>query len=85
MKSNLKLKKQYSQKQGQYLAFIYHYTKINGIPPSEADMLKYFKTSPPSIHSMVVRLEKSGLIERKANTPRSIKLLLSRSEIPDLE
>jgi len=80
-----KSNKQYTQKQGQYLAFIYYYTKIHAIPPSEADMLKYFKTSPPSVHSMVVKLEKCGLIERKPNTPRSIRLLLSRGEIPDLD
>jgi len=85
MKSDPKSKKQYTQKQGQYLAFIYYYTKIHGIPPSEADMLNYFKASPPSVHSMVVKLEKCGLIERTPNTPRSIRLLLTRAEIPDLD
>ena len=45
----------YTHKQGQYLAFIYHYTKINGLPPAESDMQRYFRTSPPTVHSMVVR------------------------------
>jgi hypothetical protein len=27
----------YTPKQGQYLAFIYYYTKIHGRPPAEAD------------------------------------------------
>jgi len=39
----------YTAKQGQYLAFIYYYTKIHGQPPAEADLQRYFKVSPPSI------------------------------------
>jgi DNA-binding MarR family transcriptional regulator len=76
---------QYTHKQGQYLAFIYYYTKLNGYPPAEADMQKYFKTTPPAVHGMVVQLEKKGFIEKKPNEPRSIRLLLSREELPDLE
>jgi hypothetical protein len=29
------LEPQYTEKQGQYLAFIYYYTKLNGYPPIE--------------------------------------------------
>ena len=75
----------YTSKQGQYLAFMYYFTKLNGMPPAEADMMRYFKTSPASIHNMVLKLEENGLIQRTPKTPRSIKLLLSRSEIPDLD
>ncbi len=75
----------YTHKQGQYLAFIYYYTKLNGYPPAEADMQRYFKTTPPSVHGMVVQLERKGLIEKKPYEPRSIRLLLSRRELPDLE
>ena len=75
----------YTPKQGQYLAFIYYYTKLNGRPPAEADMQTYFKTTPPTVHNMVVQLEKKALIEKKPNEPRSIKCLLSRIELPDLE
>ena len=78
-------KGRYTSKQGQYLAFIYYSTKLNGYPPAEADMQRYFKTTPPTVHSMVVQLEKKGFIEKKPNAPRSIKLLLSREELPDLE
>lgn len=78
-------KNQYTHKQGQYLAFIYYYTKLNGYPPAEADMQRYFKTTPPAVHGMVVQLEKKGFIEKKPNEPRSIRLLLSREELPDLE
>lgn len=78
-------RQQYTHKQGQYLAFIYYYTKLNGRPPAEADMQRYFETTPPTVHNMVIQLEKKGFIERKPNEPRSIKILLSRKELPDLE
>jgi len=50
----------YTNTQGQYLAFIYYYTKIHGVAPAEADMQRYFKVSPPSAHNMVVTLESAG-------------------------
>lgn len=75
----------YTPQQGQYLAFIYYYTKIHGIPPAEADMRRYFRVSPPTVHNMVVRLDQLGLISREPGKPRSIRLLLPREEIPDLE
>ena len=79
------MSKKYTKRQGQYLAFIYYYTKIYGCPPAEADMQRYFKVSPPSIHQMVLTLEKKGLIEKVPNQARSIRLLLEREELPDLE
>ena len=79
------MNKRYTKRQGQYLAFIYYYTKIYGCPPAEADMQRYFKVSPPSIHQMVLTLEKKGLIEKVPNQARSIRLLLEREELPDLE
>jgi repressor LexA len=68
----------YTAKQGQYLAFIYYYTKIHGRPPAEADMQRYFGTSPPSVHQMVLALERAGLISRTPGAARSISLLLER-------
>ena len=53
-------KKLFSAKQGQYLAFIFYYTKIHGRAPAESDMLNYFKVSPPSVHQMVLTLEANG-------------------------
>lgn len=52
----------FTDKQGQYLAFIYAYTKLHRRPPAEADMQRYFQVSPPSIHRMVVELENRRLI-----------------------
>jgi repressor LexA len=74
----------YTAKQGQYLAFIYYYTKIHGRSPSEADMRGYFRVSPPSVHQMVLSLEKLGFIERTPGLGRSLKLLLPRERLPDL-
>jgi DNA-binding MarR family transcriptional regulator len=78
-------KSRYTPKQGQYLAFIYYYTKLNRRPPAEAYMQRYFRTNPPTVHNMIVQLEKKGLIQKKPYEPRSIRLLLSRKELPDLE
>ena len=79
------MKKKYTSKQGQYLAFIYYYTKINGQAPAEADMQRYFKVSPPSVHQMVLTLEKNKLIKRTPGVARSIQLLVSAEELPFLE
>ncbi len=74
----------YSARQGQYLAFIFYYTKIHHQPPAEADMQRYFQVSPPSVHQMILSLERLGLIERIPGQGRSIKLLLAREQLPDL-
>ena len=79
------MKHKYTQKQGKYLAFIYYYTKINGRPPAEADMQRHFKVSPPSVHQMVLALERRGFIERIPGQPRSISVLLSKEKLPEFE
>ncbi|MCI5162354.1 MAG: hypothetical protein D3917_10125 [Candidatus Electrothrix sp. AX5] len=80
-----KKQRKFTPKQGQYLAFIYYYTKIHGISPAEADFQKYFKVSAPSVHRIIVTLEGNGLVKRAPKVARSIELLISRKEIPDLE
>ncbi len=77
--------KRYTQKQGQYLAFIYYYTKMNGRAPAEADLQRYFQVTPPSVHQMILTLERNGFIERTPWQARSIRLLIPREELPDLE
>lgn len=79
------LAKPFTHKQGQYLAFIYYYSKVNGRPPAEADMERYFRVTPPSVHQMVLALEANGFIERIPGQGRSIRLLLAREDLPDLE
>lgn len=68
--------------QGQYLAFIYAYTTLNGRPPAEADFQEFFRVSPPSVHKMVLQLEKHGFIRRIPRVSRSIALLLAPAELP---
>lgn len=78
------MKKAYTHKQGQYLAFIYYYRKLHGCAPSEAELQQYFRVSPPSVHQMILTLEARGLIERTPGQARSIHLLIAREELPDL-
>jgi len=54
----------YTEKQGQYLAFIYYYTKLNNRSPAEADFQRYFGVSPSAVHQMILNLEKQRFIER---------------------
>ena len=68
----------YTAKQGQYLAFIYYYTKIHRQSPAETDMQRYFQVSSPTIHQTILSLEKLGLIERIPGQGRSLKLRLPR-------
>jgi Mn-dependent DtxR family transcriptional regulator len=70
--------------QGQYLAFIYAYSRINQRPPAEADMQRHFSVTPPSVHQMVVTLERLGFIKREPGVARSIQLLIQPEALPVL-
>jgi DNA-binding MarR family transcriptional regulator len=74
----------FTEKQGQYLAFIYTYALVNRRPPAEADMQAFFGVTPPSVHWMIVELEKLGLIRRIPRQARSIEVCLADHEIPRL-
>ncbi|MBV8400507.1 MAG: hypothetical protein JOZ17_17470 [Acetobacteraceae bacterium] len=76
----------FTARQGQFLAFIHAYTTLlNGRPPAEADMIRFFRLTPPSVHQMILKLEKAGLISRQPGVPRSIVVLLDRYALPMLE
>lgn len=75
----------WTDRQAQYLAFIYDYTKVNRQPPAETDIARFFGVAPPSVHRMVVELEQRGLIGRTAGAARSIRVLVPRSDLPELE
>ena len=62
-------------RQGQYLAFIYLYDKINRRPPAEADIQKYFNVAAPTVHQMILALEASKCIERIPGQARSLRVL----------
>ena len=74
----------FTEKQGQYLAFIHAYSVINRRPPAEADMRRHFEVTPPTVHQMVLTLERLGLIERKPGTARSIRILINPECLPIL-
>lgn len=73
-----------TDKQGQYLAFIYAYTVIHRQPPAEADMQRFFRVTPPSVHRMVLELESKGVISRTPGASRSIRLLVPPEQLPIL-
>jgi Mn-dependent DtxR family transcriptional regulator len=75
----------YTHKQGQYLAFINAYTILNRRPPAEADMQAFFRVTPPSVHQMVLELERRQLIRRIPRTARSIEVLVPIDSLPRLE
>ena len=76
--------KSFTQKQGQYLALIYAYTRLNRRPPAEIDMQRYFQVSPPSVHQMVLTLEREGFITRQPGVARSIEMLIDPECLPVL-
>jgi DNA-binding MarR family transcriptional regulator len=77
-------KPDFTDKQGQYLSFIHLYTKLNRQPPAEADLQRYFQVTPPTIHSMIVRLEEQGLIRRQRGRSRTIQVLVPPEQLPEL-
>jgi Mn-dependent DtxR family transcriptional regulator len=76
--------KTFTPKQGQYLAFIHLYTRLHRRPPAETDMQQYFRVSPPSVHQMVLTLERRGFIRKQPRTARSIELLVDPKLLPEL-
>lgn len=84
MPDHSEAKPRFTARQGQYLAFIHAYTLVNGLPPAEADIQRFFRVSPPSVHQMIVTLTESGLIARQPGAPRSIRVLVDRKDLPEL-
>jgi Mn-dependent DtxR family transcriptional regulator len=70
--------------QGQYLAFIYAYTQLNRRPPAESDFQHYFEVTAPTVHQMILTLERQGFIRRTPRAARSITLLIPPESLPIL-
>jgi hypothetical protein len=49
-----------TEKQGQYLAFIDSYMTMCGRAPAEADLQRFFRSTPPTVHQMILKLEGKG-------------------------
>ena len=74
----------FTEKQGQYLAFIYAYSTINGYSPAVVDFQRFFGVSGPTAQTMIVRLTDLGFITRTPGAPRSIELRVSPDLLPIL-
>jgi hypothetical protein len=77
--------KAFTHRQGQFLAFIYWYTKLHRHGPSELDCRTFFRLTPPSVHSMIVKLNQLGLVSRQLGKPRSVRVTVSKEQLPELE
>ena len=82
---NEPMKLEFTARQGQFLAYIHHYSLMNGFAPAEADMQRFFQITPPSVHSMVLTLERRGFIRRVPGQARSITLLVPPEVLPPLQ
>lgn len=74
-----------TERQGQFIAYIHRYALINGCAPAEADMQRYFQITPPSVHSMVLTLERRGFIRRVPGQARSITVIVPPESLPPLK
>jgi Mn-dependent DtxR family transcriptional regulator len=79
------LENQFTKLQGQYLAFVVAYVKLNRRASAEADFQRYFDVTPRSVHNMILTLERRGLIKRTPGRPRSIEVLVPLSNVPPLD
>lgn len=79
------MKPPYTSRQGQFLAFMHHYITLNGRPPAEAEMVEFFQVTPPSVHQMILTLERRGLISRTPGQARSIRLSIPPETLQPLQ
>jgi len=79
------VKQSFTALQGQYLAFIRMYSLIHREPPAEADMQRFFRVTPPSVHQMVLTLERRGLVQRIPGKARSLRVVVDSDMLPPLK
>jgi DNA-binding MarR family transcriptional regulator len=75
----------FTPKQGQHLAYIDQHSTIHRRAPAETDIQQYFRVAPPTVHNMIIALERNGLIERTPGKARSIRVLVRPEKLPRLE
>ena len=78
------MKPAYTERQGQYLAYIHQYSLLHGLPPAEAELQEFFRVTPPTVHQMILLLERRGFIRRIPYRARSISVLVSSASLPPL-
>ena len=75
----------FTHRQGQYLAYIYLYRKLNRMGPAQADIARYFGVAPPTAHQMITTLKKLRLLVDEAGASRSIRVTIPKEEVPELD
>ena len=74
----------FTPRQEQYFAFIHAYRRLHGRAPAETNIQRFFRVSPPSVHQMLLTLERAGLISRQARIARSVTLTIDPQQLPEL-
>ena len=67
----------FTPRQGQYLA-------CAGSAPCRSRTPAALQSEPPSVHQMVLTLERAGLIRRQPGVARSIEVLIAPENLPVL-
>ena len=52
--------------------------------PAEADLQRHFEVTPPSVHQMILTLEREGLIRRQPGRARTLEILIAPESLPVL-
>jgi repressor LexA len=74
-----------TKSQGRLLTYVYWYTKIHRIPPSENEIAEFLEVRGPSAHRMILTLEAKGALSRQPGLPRTIRVLLPPEKLPTLD
>lgn len=76
-----------TRQQGQFLAYIREYMMRNqhGKAPTHLEFQKFFNLTPPSVNSMLKRLDQKGFISRIPGKARAIELTIAAELIPRLD
>ena len=61
--------------QARYLDYIEAYTKLHRQSPSQLEIQKYLQVAAPTVHQMILRLEKLGFLTRVPGQARSLKVV----------
>ncbi len=74
-----------TKRQVEFVVYIYYYSRIHGRAPAEHDIGRFFGITPPSVHQMILTLEKKGLISRVPGAARSIRITVPDDELRELK
>ena len=78
-------RRKFTPQQGQYLAFIFFYTKLHKHGPNEVDCQAHFGGSLPAVRQVLDEMQAQDLIARRSGSGEAIALLVPRDELPELE